>query len=74
MAKYIEDMKTHNLHINDNDSDTTNLHVHVIPGWDQGPYVREMNKTRLKRPEKRTMLMIPVQLIVIVQIPGPSQG
>ena len=32
VEKYIEDMKTHNLHINDNDSDTTNLHVHVIPG------------------------------------------
>ena len=26
VAKYVEDMKTHNLHINNNDSDTTNLH------------------------------------------------
>ena len=26
VEKYIEDMKTHNSHINDNDSDTTNLH------------------------------------------------
>ena len=66
VEKYIEDMKTHNLHINDNDSDTTNLHVHVIPGWDQGPYVSDMNKTWLKRPEKRTMLMIPIMLIVVV--------
>ena len=66
MEKYVKDLKTYHLNIDNNDSDTTNLHVHVIPGWDQGPYVREMNKTRLKRPEKRTMLMIPIMLIVVV--------
>ena len=49
VAKHIEDMKTHNLHINNNDSDTTNLHVHVIPGWDQGPYVSDKHKALLKR-------------------------
>ena len=64
VAKYVEDMKTYHLYTNNNDSDTTNLHVHVIPGWDQGPYVRDKHKALLKRPERRTMLMIPIMLIV----------
>ena len=49
VEKYIEDTKTYHLYTNDNDSDTTNLHVHVIPGWDQGPYVRDKHKALLKR-------------------------